>query len=307
LQKALREVLGEHVEQAGSEVSRERLRFDFTHFSGLTAEEKNKIERIVNQKIYEGLLVSVTETTPDEARNMGAMALFGEKYGEKVRVVNMGGYSVELCGGTHVDNTLHIGLFKLVSENSVASGVRRIEAVTGTYALDLYREAYDTLSEACALGKTTPSQLAGRIESLLKENKQLKKDLTRGATAKDKSIKSKDIKTVEYKGFTIIAEKTEGLEIEDLRNLADELRTKIGSGILLLCGIANGSAQFIASASEDAVKAGVHCGQVVKAAAAVCGGGGGGQPHRAQAGGKDISKADEALAKGLETIKGQIK
>jgi alanyl-tRNA synthetase len=307
LQKALREVLGEHVEQAGSEVGSERLRFDFTHFSAMTPDEKDKTERIINEKIIEGLSVTVTEATPEEARKMGAMALFGEKYGDKVRVVNIGGYSIELCGGTHVANTQDIGLFKLVSESSVASGVRRIEGVCSFSAVQVYREAYAQLTAAAAAGKTTPDQLAARVEALLQENKQLKKDMAKGrAAGLAPDIDALVKQAVSHKGFNLLAVKADGLEIEALRDLADRLKAKIKSGALLLCGLHEGAAQFIASATDDAVKAGIHAGNIAKQAASLCGGGGGGRPNHAQAGGKDASKADEALAAALALMKEQL-
>jgi len=310
LQKSLRDVLGDHIEQAGSEVSPDRLRFDFTHFSSLTAEEKDKIETLVNKRIWENAPVEIILTTPDQARQNGATALFGEKYGDTVRMVKMGDFSTELCGGTHVVSTQQIGMFKLLSENGIASGVRRIEAVTGETALKLFRNASATLADIADILKT--GDVSTRIQSLLTENKELKKEAARGqaeALGKKQGEVAEDLlKNAEtHNGLTLITAKLENYDIEALRNLCDKLKAEMKSGCLLLCGVnTDGAAQFLASATEDAVKSGIHAGQLVKEAAAICGGGGGGKPNHAQAGGKDAAKADEALARSLVTMKNML-
>ncbi|MCL2287145.1 MAG: alanine--tRNA ligase [Firmicutes bacterium] len=309
LQKALREVVGDHVEQAGSEVSADRLRFDFTHFSALSAEEKDKIETLVNEQIWANHPVEIVITTPDDARQQGATALFGEKYGDTVRMVKMGGFSVELCGGTHVANTQQIGMFKLLSENGIASGVRRIEAITGYTALQYFRETAATLLDVADICKAKPGELTGKIENLLAENKELKKELAKAQAAESGKEQGQVVENLlknaeAVNGFTIVTAKLENYDIEALRTLCDKLKAEMKSGCLLLCGVnTDGAAQFLASATDDAVKAGIHAGNIVKEAAALCGGGGGGRPNHAQAGGKDASKADEALAGALAKMK----
>jgi len=315
LQKALRDVLGNHVEQAGSEVSHDRLRFDFTHFSALSPDEKDKIETLVNQRIWENAPVTVTLTTPDQARKSGATALFGEKYGDTVRMVSigdMGEHSIELCGGTHVANTQQIGMFKLLSENGIASGVRRIEATTGITALNLLRESAATLAEVADICRAKPTELAEKVGALLEENKNLKKEAAKqqaAASGKEQGQVAENlIKNAEtINGFALIAAKLENYDIEALRQLCDKLKTDMKSGCMVLCGVnADGAVQFIASATEDAVKAGIHAGNLVKEAAAICGGGGGGRPNHAQAGGKDATKADAAIAQSLTTMKAML-
>jgi alanyl-tRNA synthetase len=316
LQKALREVLGEHVEQAGSEVSSDRLRFDFTHVKAMTPEERDTVERIVNEKIIEGLYVAITETTPEEARKMGAMALFGEKYGDTVRMVSINdtteNYSVELCGGTHVGNTMEIGAFKLVSESGIAAGVRRIEAVTRKRAVELFRESAAVLAEIAEQIKAPQGELPARIAALAAENKELKKaaerakaEATKGQT--EETAAALVTSAITHKGFLLITAKLEGYDIEGLRTLSDKIKAAPAflekGGCLLLAAVAADSVQFLASASDNAVKAGIHAGNIIKAAAQHCGGSGGGRPNHAQAGGKDAQQADTALAAGLEMMK----
>ncbi|MCL2378960.1 MAG: alanine--tRNA ligase, partial [Defluviitaleaceae bacterium] len=314
LQKALREVLGGHVEQSGSDVGPDRLRFDFTHTAPLTPDERSQVEALVNERILAGLPVTITETTPDEARKKGALALFGEKYGETVRMVDIGGYSIELCGGTHVETTHAIGPFKLISESGIAAGVRRIEATTGQNALAIYRDAASALAQVAEICKVNQSDLPERLQALLAENKQLKKDAARktaeAAKEQQANIAADLIKDAEtHNNFKLISARLDNYDIEALRQLCDQLRAEITSGCLLLCGVnaETGAAQFLASATDDAVKSGVHAGNLVKEAAALCGGGGGGRPNHAQAGGKDASKADEAIAAGLATMKNMLK
>ena len=312
LQKVLKDVLGSHVEQAGSEVTPDRLRFDFTHFASLTPEEKTKVEDMVNQRIWASQAVEVTETTPENARKSGATALFGEKYGDTVRMVSMGDFAIELCGGTHVANTQEIGPFKLISESGIASGVRRIEATTGQNALALYRGAAATVQEIADLTKVKPAELVEKVAAILAENKDMKKEAAKQLaelSGKAQGQVAEDLlKNAEtHNGFTLIAAKLENYDIEALRQLSDKLKGEIKSGAMVLCGVnQEGAAQFLASATDDAVKAGIHAGQLVKEAAAICGGGGGGRPNHAQAGGKDATKASEALAQAMASMKAAI-
>lgn len=311
LQKALREVLGSHVEQAGSEVSADRLRFDFTHFAPVSPDERELVETIVNEKIMAGLPVSIRETTLEEARRLGATALFGEKYGDKVRMVDMSGFSIELCGGTHLLNTQAAGMFKIISEGGVAAGVRRIEAVTGKRALGYFREADARLQAAAAVLKTTPDNVIERAAAVTAENKQLRQEINHLKTEAAGNRDAEHMDTllqavVEYKGVKILTARLDVTEATALRTLSDTLWDKLGVGVMVLCGVSEGAAQFLARASEEAVKQGIHVGQIVREAATLCGGSGGGRPNAAQAGGRDITRVDEALALTLENIKKQL-
>ena len=310
LQSGLRVVLGEHVEQAGSSVSDDRLRFDFTHIAPLTAEEVKKVEDFVNENISQNLPVVTKTVSPDEARKMGALALFGEKYGDSVRVVDMGGASIELCGGTHVTHTGNIGVFRIVSETGIAAGVRRIEAITSGAALKSYQYDSGIVAEICGKLKTKPSLLVEKVTALFSENREMKKEITRlktsvsGASGED--LVEKIIKEAEvYNNYTLITAKLDNMEIEALRSLCDKLRAKLASGCIFLASL-NGetkAAQFLASATDDAVENGIHSGNIVKQAASICGGGGGGRPNHAQAGGKDGGKIDEAMQKAMSLMK----
>lgn len=307
LQKALREVLGTHVEQAGSYVSADRLRFDFTHFQAMTAEEIKKVEDIVNEKILEGLDVTTTETSMEEARKMGAMALFGEKYGDVVRVVNMGGYSVELCGGVHLKNTAQAGSFKIVSEGGVAAGVRRIEALTGEGALKFYQSQGDELKQVCAITKTTSENMVKHIEDLLKQQKEMAKEIEALKAKMAGSAAEDIIKNAEnVNGVNVVCAVIEDMDTNGLKTMGDELKNKLGSAVVVLASVKEGKIGLVAMATDDAVKKGAHSGNIIKAAAAVCGGGGGGKPNMAQAGGKDASKLAEAVEKAKEVIKEQL-
>lgn len=299
LQKALRMVLGTHVEQAGSLVNENHLRFDFTHFQALTEEEINQVENIVNEKIAENLPVITSVMTIEEAKKTGAMALFGEKYGEKVRVVNISEFSKEFCGGTHVGNTGEIRLFKIVSESGVAAGVRRIEALTGDAVMNYYTELEKRLYEAAKAAKTEPAKLVNRIEGLLEEIKTLHSE--------NESLKSKlannslgDVmgKVEQINGFNVLATKVDGVDMNGLRNLGDSLKEKMSCAVIALAS-AQGTdkVNLIVMADEEAVKKGAHAGNIIKAIAPIVGGGGGGRPNMAQAGGKNPSGIDEALAK----------
>ena len=276
LHKALRTVLGTHVEQAGSYVSAERLRFDFTHFAAMTADEIKEVERLVNDAIFASYDVHTDEMSIDEARNMGAMALFGEKYGEVVRVVDMGGYSIELCGGAHLKNTAQVGSFKILSENGVAAGVRRIEAVTGKEALKHYQAQEDEIKEICRLVKSTPDKLLARLEQLLAEQKETAKELEKlkakmAGGAADEMLNSK----VEIGGVAVLAAEVKDMDGNALRTMGDQLKQKLGSGVVVLASGKDGKVNLMAMATDDVVKKGVHAGNIIKAAAAVCGGGGG--------------------------------
>lgn len=307
LHKALRTVLGTHVEQAGSYVSADRLRFDFTHFAAMTADEIKEVERLVNDAIFASYDVHTDEMSIDEARNRGAMALFGEKYGEVVRVVDMGGYSIELCGGAHLKNTAQVGSFKILSENGVAAGVRRIEAVTGKEALKHYQAQEDEIKEICRLVKSTPDKLLSRLEQLLAEQKETAKELEKlkakmAGGAADEMLSGK----VEIGGVAVLAAEVKDMDVNALRTLGDQLKQKLGSGVVVLASGKDGKVNLMAMATDDVVKKGVHAGNIIKAAAAVCGGGGGGRPNMAQAGGKDASKIADALEKAKAVVAEQL-
>lgn len=303
LQKALRIVLGTHVEQAGSLVNADHLRFDFTHFQALTSEELKQIEEIVNEKIAEQLPVETKIMSIEEAKKTGAMALFGEKYGDSVRVVNMGEFSKEFCGGTHVKNTGNIMLFKIISESGVAAGVRRIDALTGQAVLDYYANIENMLYEAAKTAKSEPAKLNAKIESLLEEIKVLHSE--------NESLKSKlannslgDVMSnvKEIKGFNVLATKVDGLDMNGLRNLGDNLKEKLTNGVIVLASSQEDKVNLIVMATDDAVKNGAHAGNIIKSIAPLVGGGGGGRPNMAQAGGKNPAGIDASLAKVEECL-----
>ena len=303
LQKALRIVLGTHVEQAGSLVNADHLRFDFTHFQALTSEELKQIEEIVNEKIAEQLPVETKIMSIEEAKKTGAMALFGEKYGDSVRVVNMGEFSKEFCGGTHVKNTGNIMLFKIISESGVAAGVRRIDALTGQAVLDYYANIENMLYEAARTAKSEPAKLNAKIESLLEEIKVLHSE--------NESLKSKlannslgDVMSnvKEIKGFNVLATKVDGVDMNGLRNLGDNLKEKLTNGVIVLASSQEDKVNLIVMATDDAVKNGAHAGNIIKSIAPLVGGGGGGRPNMAQAGGKNPAGIDASLAKVEECL-----
>ncbi|MBR5420143.1 MAG: alanine--tRNA ligase [Lachnospiraceae bacterium] len=307
LQKALREVLGSHVEQKGSYQDPERTRFDFSHFQAMTKEELEKVERIVNEKISENLPVVTKLMSLEEARKTGAMALFGEKYGTEVRVVDMGGWSVELCGGTHVSSTGSISAFKIVSESGIAAGTRRIEAITGEAVFAYYRDIEQKLEEAAEALKTRPAELLGRIESLLAENKSLKGEVN--------SLKSKaagdalgDIVAAakEIGGAKFVTRALEGVDMNGMRDLADRVCDQLGEAAVVLFSAADGRVNIIVKVTDELVKRGVNAGNLIKAVAPLVGGGGGGKPNMAQAGGKDPSGIEKALAAAEESFTSQI-
>ncbi len=307
LQKALRTVLGTHVEQAGSFVNADRLRFDFSHFSPLSAEEIAKVERIVNEEIVKGLPVVTEVMSIEDAKKTGAMALFGEKYGDSVRVVKMGDFSTELCGGTHVSNTASIRVFKILSENGVAAGVRRIEALTGDGVLAYYADLEQKLMKASELVKSTPDKLEEKIEHLLKEVKALQ--------GENESLKSKAAKDAlgdvmnnvkEVKGVKLLAAKVPGVEMNGLRDLGDQLKEKLGECVVVLISDKDGKVNMIAMATDEAMSKGAHAGNLIKGIAALVGGGGGGRPNMAQAGGKNPAGMDAAVAAVEEVLAGQL-
>ena len=307
LQKALRMVLGSHVEQAGSYVSKDRLRFDFTHFQAMTKEELAKVEEIVNDQIAAALPVVTKETTIDEAKKMGAMALFGEKYGSTVRVVCMGDFSLELCGGTHVSNTAAINCFKIISESGIAAGVRRIEALTSEGLIHYYEKLSADLVEASAAAKTTPDKLTERIETMQGEIKALQSEneKLKNQMAKDAVGNVMD-QVVEINGVKLLAVALKDTGMNELRNLGDQFKEKLGNGVVVIASAAEGKVNLMATATDEAIKAGAHAGNLIKGIAALVGGGGGGRPNMAQAGGKNPDGIQAALKKAAEVLKDQL-
>lgn len=307
LQKALKTVLGDHVEQAGSLVEDGRLRFDFTHNQAMTAEELAKVEELVNREIALDLAVNTQIMGIEEAKKTGAMALFGEKYGEEVRVVSMGDFSIELCGGTHVAHTGLIGTFKIVSEQGISAGVRRIEALTGEGAFEYYKNIEKTLLAAAAAAKTEPDRLTARIEGLLEEVKRLTQENQKLKAEAAKSAASDVMgNAVQAGDVTILPVALTDVDMNELRNLGDEFKAKLGKSVVILASNAGGKVNLLVMASDDAVAAGIHAGNIVKKIAPMVGGGGGGRPNMAQAGGKDASRIDAALAAGVEEAKSQL-
>lgn len=308
LQKALRDVLGTHVEQKGSYVDADRLRFDFAHFQAMTQEEIDKVEAIVNQKIAESLPVNTNIMSLEDAKKTGAMALFGEKYGDSVRVVSMGDFSTELCGGTHVSNTGNIMLFKIVSEAGVAAGIRRIEALTGSGVLAYYRNIEDTLDMACKTAKTERSQLLHRIAAMNDEIKTLSSENEKlKAKIANESVGNVMDNIQEISGFKFLPVNVADVDMNGLRNLGDNMKEKIGSGIVVLVSTqGQDKVNVIAMATDDAVAKGAHAGNLIKAVAPIVGGGGGGRPNMAQAGGKNPDKAAELLVKAAEVAASQL-
>nr|WP_320024868.1 alanine--tRNA ligase [uncultured Acetobacterium sp.] len=307
LHKALKQVLGDHVEQAGSFVSPDRLRFDFNHFQAMTRAEKRQVEDIVNAAVLEAYDVSIFETNIDKAKEFGATALFGEKYGEIVRVVKVGDFSTELCGGCHISNSSKVGLFKIISEGGVAAGVRRIEAATGFNALHLVEKMDDTLVDVSNLMKTNPDQLLEKVTELNEINKQKERTI---AQLKQKSagnaIMEIHQKMVLINGIQVTIAEVEKMPMEELRTLGDLLKDRMGSGVVLLGSVLDDKVNFVATATPDIVKRGFHAGKVIKEVATVAGGGGGGRPDMAQAGGKLPEKLAESLAKGETCIQEQL-
>ena len=297
LQKALTAVLGDHVHQAGSLVEPDYLRFDFTHYSALSQEEMAKVEAIVQDSILEGYPVDIKEMPISEAKKLGATALFSEKYGQTVRVVNMGGYSIEFCGGTHLDNTAKVGAFQLVSEGSVASGVRRIEAYTGKACMARMENAQAMLADAAAKLKVKPADLAGKIQSNLDEIKELKRQIEQ-YQAKDASGAVEKLleSAKEIGGMKVLTAKVSGMDAAKLRQMGDMLRDKAANIVGVLASVNGEKPSFLAICGKDAVAKGLKAGEVVKLVCSTCGGSGGGKPDSAMGGGKDATKVDEALS-----------
>ena len=307
LQKALKKVLGNHVEQKGSLVTPTRLRFDFSHFSPMTDEEIRDVEQIVNEKIAQALPVIIKEMPIEEAKKTGAMALFGEKYGDIVRVVNMSDYSVEFCGGTHVANTSQIMTFKIVSESGVAAGVRRIEALTGSAVFEYYKDIETKYLEAAKVLKTTPEQVLDKIahnlaqmKELASENESLKAKLA------NESLGDVTSDMITVGDFHILATAVDNVDMNGLRDLGDQLKTKIGEGIVVIASANDGKVNLIAMATDLAVKAGAHAGNLIKEVAPLVGGGGGGRPNMAQAGGKNPAGIEAAISKAIDVATAQI-
>ena len=307
LHKALRMVLGSHVEQAGSSVNEDRLRFDFTHFSALTPEEIKKVEEIVNEQIQKNLTVKVENMPIEEARKTGAAALFGEKYGDIVRVVSMGDFSIEFCGGTHVANTGVITAFKIISETGVAAGVRRIEALTAKGLMNYYSELEEKLHRAAKLLKASPDKLEEKITHVLAENKELRAEVEslKSKLAKDAMGDVTD-QITEVKGLSLLAARIEGVDMNGLRELGDQMKEKLGEGVIVLASAVDGKVSLMAMATEGAVKQGAHAGNLIKGIASMVGGGGGGRPNMAQAGGKNPAGIDDAISKVKEVLEAQL-
>ncbi len=308
LQKALREVLGSHVQQKGSYQDGERTRFDFSHFEAMTAGELADVERMVNEKIAENIAVQTQVMTMDEAKKTGAMALFDEKYGETVRVVSMGDFSKEFCGGTHVKNTADITTFKIVSESGIAAGVRRIEALTGDNVFAYYQQIEEELARAAKAAKTTPANLTEKIGHMMAEIKALQSE--------NESLKSKAAKealgdvmnqVAEVKGVKLLAASVDGVDMNGLRDLGDQLKAKLGEGVVVLASSMDGKVNLVAMATDEAMAKGAHAGNLIKGIAGLVGGGGGGRPNMAQAGGKNPAGVDEAIAKAAEVVENQLK
>ena len=307
LQKALREVLGTHVQQKGSYQDGERTRFDFSHFEALTADELAAVEKMVNEKIAENIAVDTQVMTMDEAKKTGAMALFDEKYGESVRVVSMGEFSKEFCGGTHVKNTGDITTFKIISESGIAAGVRRIEALTGDNVFEYYHTIESELDAAAKAAKTTPSNLTEKIEHMMAEIRSLQSE--------NESLKSKAAKealgdvtdqVTEVNGVKLLAASVDGVDMNGLRDLGDQLKAKIGEGVIVLASSMDGRVNLVAMATDDAMAKGAHAGNLIKGIAGLVGGGGGGRPNMAQAGGKNPAGIDKAIAEAKVVLEGQI-
>ncbi|TRZ37478.1 alanine--tRNA ligase [Niallia circulans] len=304
LHQALKDVLGTHVNQAGSLVQTDRLRFDFSHFGQITAEELEKIEKIVNEKIWDSIPVQIDYKDIEEAKAMGAMALFGEKYGKVVRVVQVGDYSLELCGGIHVDNTSTIGLFKIVTEAGIGAGTRRIEAVTGQAAYQQLTEQLNILKDAAGKLKTNPKDVGTRIDTIQAELKQLQRE-NESLAAKLSNIEAGNLvdQVKDVDGINVLAANIKGVDMNNLRTMADDLKQKLESGIIVLGSANDDKVNLIAAVTKDLMDKGYHAGKIIKEVATRCGGGGGGRPDMAQAGGKDPSKLQDALNHVEEYIK----
>jgi alanyl-tRNA synthetase len=296
LHHVLRNVIGQHAEQSGSHVAPERLRFDFHHFAGVEKDELSRIEELVNEKIMENTHVITKEMALSEAKTTGAVALFGEKYGESVRVVNIGDYSQEFCGGTHVSNTGEIGIFKVISESSIAAGIRRIEAVTGKAALSRLNNKENTLEHLCKVLDAQENTIVQRAEELIQQVKDLKKEAQKAdRESVQKNLSNLIANVKETSGVKVVTEIMEGVGAEGLRRAVDSLKKKLGSVAITLGTIEDGRVVLVTAISDDLVKKGLHAGKIAKDIAKIVGGGGGGRADMAQAGGKFPDKIKEAI------------
>ncbi|MEW6064663.1 MAG: alanine--tRNA ligase [Bacillota bacterium] len=308
LHKALKEVLGDHVNQAGSLVEPDRLRFDFTHYAAVTPEELRRIEELVNGAVMSNLPIDIFETSLSKAKEMGAAALFGEKYGKEVRVVKMGDYSLELCGGTHLTSTAEVGLFKIVNETSIGAGLRRIEAVTGPGVLKVLEAKEEQLQEIGAVVKSPVHELVRRVEALVQQNKALEQEIEalRGKLARSE-VQEILAKVKQVNGVPVLASVVAAPDMDHLRSMVDMLRDKMGTGVILLGSVAGEKVNLVAAVTKDLLGRGLHAGNLVKEIAKMVGGGGGGRPDMAQAGGKDPAKLQEAIDKAVSVVEGQFK
>ena len=310
LQAALRSVLGNHVEQAGSYVDPHHLRFDFSHFEAMSAEQIEAVERLVNAHILLGEEITMTEMPIEEAKKMGAMALFGEKYGNVVRVVKMGNFSTELCGGTHIDNTAKAGLFKIVSESGVAAGVRRIEATTGANILDLLKEKDELIARTASELKTqNVSDIAKRATAVQEELRALKHEIDelneKLARTKLSGIESSAAEVGSVKVYSGVFKNE--MQIDAVRSLCDDIKSKNTSAVCVFAVINGEKLNFVTACGKNAVSAGVHAGKLVSAVSAITGGKGGGRPDSAMAGGKEVSAAERAIEVAVELVSGMLK
>ncbi len=308
LQKALRNVLGEHVHQSGSLVEADRLRFDFTHFSAVSREDLSRIEKEVNSRILDAIDVDVMELPLEEAKKLGATALFGEKYGNIVRVVKIGDYSMEFCGGTHLRNTAQAGLVKILGESGVAAGIRRIEALTGEGALQYFNDREKLLNEVASALKSTPQESVKKVEALTAELKSAEKEIEQLRNKLvSSSIDEVLQKAAEVKGIKVVTARFDQLDMDGLRNTGDTLKNKMGSGVVVLASAYGDKVSFVVTATKDVLEKGIHSGNIIREVAKIAGGGGGGRPDMAQAGGKDASKINEALQYAVKVVEGQVK
>lgn len=307
LHAALKEVLGSHVNQAGSFVNPERLRFDFSHFSPVTVEELAEVEKFVNRAVLDNISVGIVETTQDKAKEMGALALFGEKYGDSVRVVAVGDVSTELCGGSHVGNTAEIGLVKILSEAGIGSGIRRIEAVTGTGAIEYIKTRETLLQSAATLLKARPEEIVTRVDSVLSRVKELEQELA-ALTAKQAHVEVQELlsNSQQINNIQVVVGQVSSADMDGLRMVADLVRDHLKCGVVALGAVNADKVNFVVMATKDAVAKGIHAGNVIKTVAKVAGGGGGGRPDMAQAGGKQPEKIAEALQTAVEIIRNQV-
>ncbi|MCS1350261.1 alanine--tRNA ligase [Mechercharimyces sp. CAU 1602] len=306
LHQALKDTLGEHVNQAGSLVASDRLRFDFSHFGSMTVAELQEVERQVNEQIWKNTPVNILEKSLSDAKAMGAMALFGEKYGDVVRVVQVGEYSIELCGGTHVASTAEIGLFKIMSEAGIGSGIRRIEAATGRQAVSFYETQTLRLEQIAGRLKTRTEDVVERVDGMLTQMKELQRE-NDSLSARLHQLESKELVNhiQEVDGIPVLAVKVNAEDMNGLRAMSDQLKQQMSEGVLVLGSASNGKVQLVATVSEKYRKQGIHAGKLIKEVATMCGGGGGGRPDMAQAGGKDPAKLDSALAKVTHLVRQQ--